>query len=84
MQVVAGRISTVANADYANEYAGLSSEFAYYDGDATACFGFSTPIATRSDALGASLTPIRTTIVIKRIKASEVSTVFNETIMWGR
>jgi hypothetical protein len=83
-QVVAGHLSTAAYADSASKYAGLSSEFAYYDGDATACFGFSAPIATRSDSFGSNLMPTRTAIIIKRIKGGDVSTIFDGTVIWRK
>ncbi len=58
-------------------YAGLSSEFAYYDQPEPPCFGFAAPKPTRTEYLGQSIDwkPYLTTIWIKRLRGREVSIV---------
>jgi hypothetical protein len=63
-----------ATADIATDYAGLSSEFAYKADSDRACFGFSTPVPTRSGGFDPNMNwqPTSTTIVIKRIRGQSV------------
>lgn len=58
-------------------YAGLSSEFAYYDRSEPPCFGFAAPKPTRTEYLGQSIDwkPYLTTIWIKRLRGREVSLI---------
>jgi hypothetical protein len=58
-------------------YAGLSSEFAYYDQPEPPCFGFAAPKPTRTEYLGQSIDwkPYLTTIWIKRLRGREVTMV---------
>jgi hypothetical protein len=58
-------------------YAGLSSEFAYYDRSELPCFGFAAPKPTRTEYLGQSIDwkPYLTTIWIKRLRGREVSLI---------
>ncbi|HTO66147.1 MAG TPA: hypothetical protein VMM15_33415 [Bradyrhizobium sp.] len=58
-------------------YAGLSSEFAYYDRPEPPCFGFAGPKPTRTEYLGESIDwkPYLTTIWIKRLRGREVTSV---------
>lgn len=61
----------------AASYAGLSSEFAYFDRPESPCFGFAAPKPTRSEYFGQSTDwkPYLTTIWIKRLRGREVSLV---------
>jgi hypothetical protein len=56
-------------------YAGLSSEFAYYERSESPCFGFAAPKPTRTEFLGQSIDwkPYLTTIWIKRLRGRQVS-----------
>ena len=58
-------------------YAGLSSEFAYYDRAEPPCFGFAAPKPTRTEYLGQSIDwrPYLTRIWIKRLRGREVTLV---------
>jgi hypothetical protein len=68
-------------------YAGLSSEFAYYDRSESPCFGFAAPKPTLAGYLGHSIDwkPYLTTIWIKRLRGREVSLVGGEplSVSWA-
>ncbi len=70
-------LSFVGPAAAATAYAGLSSEFAYYDRSELPCFGFAAPKPTRTEYLGQSIDwkPYQTTIWIKRLRGREVSLI---------
>lgn len=74
---LARALSFVGSVVAATPYAGLSSEFAYYDRSELPCFGFAAPKPTRTEFLGQSLDwkPYLTTIWIKRLRGREVTTV---------
>jgi hypothetical protein len=74
---VARVLSLVGPAVASTPYAGLSSEFAYYDRSELPCFGFAAPKPTRAEYLGHSIDwkPYLTTIWIKRLRGREVTTV---------
>lgn len=64
-------------------YAGLSSEFAYYDQPDPPCFGFAAPKPTRTEYLGQNIDwkPSSTMIWIKRLRGREVIPVSRNPIV---
>jgi hypothetical protein len=73
---VARLLSLIPSAAAATtSYAGLSSEFAYYDRAEPPCFGFAAPKPTRTEYLGQSIDwkPYLTRIWIKRLRGREVT-----------
>ena len=49
------RLGFAGSAEAANPYAGLSSEFAYFDQQEPPCFGFAAPKPTRTEYLDQSV-----------------------------
>jgi hypothetical protein len=76
-KLLSRRLGFAGSAEAAVPYAGLSSEFAYYDRTEPPCFGFSAPKPTRTEYLGQSIDwrPYLTTIWIKRLRGREVTLV---------
>jgi hypothetical protein len=76
-KLLARMLSFAGTATAATAYAGLSSEFAYYDRAESPCFGFAAPKPTRTEYLGQSIDwkPYLTTIWIKRLRGHEVSLI---------
>ena len=65
-------------------YAGLSSEFAYYDRSEPACFGFAAPKPTRTGYLNQNLDwkPYLTKIWIKRLRGRDVRALAPVSVSW--
>jgi hypothetical protein len=74
---IARLLNLAGPAEAATPYAGLSSEFAYFDRPDLPCFGFAAPKPTRTEFLGQSIDwkPYLTTIWIKRLHGREVSLI---------
>ena len=76
-------------------YQGLSSEFAYRDGDNTRCFAFTAPIPTgvpggwfysrfaAAQDAAQKWRPVNTLIVIKRLLGRKVMEVVNRNVPWN-
>ena len=79
---VARLLNFVGTAEAATPYAGLSSEFAYFDRPDVPCFGFAGPKPTRSEYLGQSINwqPYQTTIWIKRLRGHDITLVGGQAV----
>jgi hypothetical protein len=84
---IARMLSFASPAEAATPYAGLSSEFAYYDQLEPPCFGFAGPKPTRTEYLGQSVDwrPYATSIWIKRLRGHEVTAVTDRpiSVIWA-
>jgi hypothetical protein len=83
---VSGLFSFAGTAEAATttRYAGLSSEFAYYDRSEPPCFGFAAPRPTRTEYLGQSIDwkPYLTKIWIKRLRGRDVRALAPISVSW--